>query len=171
MRFEFVSNWVGARPFEGNNVAEPCARRTSSEVNMRILLAFAMILGLLLPVAAQEEATPWQDAVTGQIEALRDGDAETALSFAAEGFRTQFEGEADKFYEAIMTLGYTPIAASRSHSFGEFNRVGDKMVVQIVNFIGTDQGLYEAIYELGDEGDGSWHVVGVMLKKAAGVAV
>jgi hypothetical protein len=137
---------------------------------MRILLAMTMFLAMLFPAAGQEEATPWQDVVTGQIQALRDGDAETALGFAAEGFRTQFEGQADKFYEAIMTLGYTPIAASRSHSFGEFNKVGDTMVVQVVKFIGNDQALYEAVYQLSDEGEGGWHVQGVVLRKSAGVA-
>jgi hypothetical protein len=138
---------------------------------MRILLAMTMLLATLFPALGQEDATPWQDAVTGQIQALRDGDAETALSFAAEGFRTQFEGEAERFYEAIMNLGYTPIAASRSHSFGEFNKVGDTTVVQIVKFIGTDQGLYEAVYQLSNEGENGWHVQGVMLRKSAGVAV
>lgn len=138
---------------------------------MRIFLAFAMMLALLLPGAAQEDAAPWQAVVTGQIEALREGDAELALSFASAGFRTQFEGKADKFYEAIMISGYMPIAASRTHSFGEFNRIGDKVVVQVVRFIGTDQGLYEAVYQLSDEGEGGWHVMGVVLRKSAGVAV
>ena len=137
---------------------------------MRIFLVLGMFLAMLMPALAQEDATPWQAAVTGQIQALRDGDAETALSFAAEGFRTQFEGEADKFYEAIMALGYTPIAASRSHSFGEFNMVGETTVVQVVKFIGSDQGLYEAVYQLSNEGEGGWHVEGVVLRKSDGVA-
>lgn len=142
-----------------------------SEVDMRIFMAFAMLLGLLLPASGQDDTSPWQDAVSGQIEALREGDAELALSFAGESFRTQFEGQADRFYEAIMSLGYTPIAASRSHSFGEFDKISDTLVVQVVKFIGTDQGLYEAVYQLGDEGENGWHVLGVVLKKAAGVAV
>jgi hypothetical protein len=170
MRFEFVSNKVGPRPFEGNNVAEPCACHPDGEDNMRTLLIFATLLMMLVPAPAQENTTPWQAAVTGQIEALRDGDAEMALSFAAESFRTQFEGEADKFFEAIMILGYMPIAASRSHSFGEFNKLGDSTVVQIVSFIGADQALYEAVYQLGDEGETGWHVQGVVLRKSAGVA-
>ena len=138
---------------------------------MRILMALVMMMAALLPATAQDEAAPWQAAVTGQIEALRDGDAELALSFAGEGFRTQFNGQADKFYEAIMALGYTPIAASRSHSFGEFAKTGEKLVTQTVKFIGRDQMLYEAVYQLGDEGENDWHVLGVVLKKSEGVAV
>jgi hypothetical protein len=134
-------------------------------------MAFAMMMALLLPVTAQDEPTPWQDVVSDQIQALRDGDAVLALSFAGQGFRTQYEGQADKFYEAIMSLGYTPIAASRSHSFGKFDKISDMLVVQVVNFIGNDQGLYEAVYQLGDEGESGWHVLGVVLKKSAGVAV
>ena len=70
-----------------------------------------------------------------------------------------------------MTLGYTPIAMSRSHSFGEFAKSGDKLVTQTVKFIGRDQLLYEAVYQLGDEGENDWHVLGVVLKKSEGVAV
>ena len=142
---------------------------------MRIFLALFFMMAAILPVSAQEpaqdNATPWQAAVSGQIEALRDGDAALALSFAGEGFRTQFEGKPQEFYAAILALGYTPIAESRSHSFGEFTRIGDEGVVQVVKFIGADQSLYEAVYQLGNEGDGGWHVLGVVLKKAAGMAV
>lgn len=138
---------------------------------MRFFLAFTMMIALLLPAMGQDEPAPWQNVVNGQIQALRDGDADLALSFAGEGFRTQYEGQADAFYKAIMTLGYTPIAASRSHSFGEFDRISETLVVQVVKFIGGDQSLYEAVYQLGDEGGGNWHVLGVVLQKSAGVAV
>ena len=70
-----------------------------------------------------------------------------------------------------MALGYTPIAESRSHSFGEFTKIGATGVVQVVKFIGADQSLHEAVYQLQNEGDGGWHVLGVVLKKAAGMAV
>lgn len=138
---------------------------------MRMIMALVLMVMAAMPVAAQDEVTPWQAAVSGQIEALRDGDAALALSFAGEGFRTQFEGKPQAFYEAILALGYTPIAASRSHGFGEFSRIGDDVVVQVVNFIGSDQTLYEAVYQLRDEGEGGWHVLGVVLTKSAGMAV
>ena len=137
---------------------------------MRVFLAFALMIALLIPAAAQEDM-PWQAAISGQIEALRAGDGATALTFAGEGFRTQFEGKPDQFMAAIFATGYKPIAESRSQSFGNFNKVSDSVVLQVVKFIGSDQGLYEALYQMTTEDDGSWHVLGVALKKETGVAV
>jgi hypothetical protein len=138
---------------------------------MRVLLALAMMVVLLLPAAAQDDAAPWQATVTGQIEAFRAGDGAAALTFAAKGFRTQFEGQPDAFYAAIIATGYQPIVDSRSHSFGEFNKVSDTIVMQVVKFVGPDQGLYEALYQLGDEPDEGWRVLGVALKKEEGVGI
>ena len=73
---------------------------------MRAILALVMMMTLLLPAAAQDDATPWQATVTAQIEAFRAKDGATALSFAGEGFRTQFEGQPEAFYAAIVAIGY-----------------------------------------------------------------
>lgn len=139
---------------------------------MRIFLALAMMMALLLPVAAQQdEAAPWQASVTGQIEALRAGDGAGALAFASEAFRLQFAERPEAFYAAVIATGYLPIAESRSHSFGTFNKVGDAIVLQVVKFVGADQGLYEALYQLGNEPEQGWRVLGVVLKKQPGIGV
>ena len=138
---------------------------------MRILLACAMMVALLLPAAAQDDPAPWQATVTGQIEAFRAQDGAKALTFAGEGFRTQFEGQPDAFYAAIIATGYQPIVDSRSHTFGEFNKISDTLVVQVVKLVGPDQGLYEALYQLGEEPDEGWRVLGVVLKKEEGVGI
>lgn len=138
---------------------------------MRMILALTMMLiGLVAPALAQDD-TPWQASVSGQIEALRTGDGEAALGFAGQGFRLQFDGQPEAFVAAIKALGYTPIVESRSHSFGEFNKVGDGAVVQVVKFVGRDQSLYEALYQLVDEPDEGWRVQGVILRKEAGIGV
>lgn len=138
---------------------------------MRVFLALALMMTLLLPAAAQDDAAPWQATVTGQIEAFRAKDGATALSFAGKGFRTQFEGQPDAFYAAIVATGYQPIVDSRSHSFGEFTKVSDEIVMQVVKLVGPDQGLYEALYQLGNEPDEGWRVLGVALKREAGVGI
>jgi hypothetical protein len=43
--------------------------------------------------------------------------------------------------------------------------------MQVVRFVGPDQGLYEALYQLVDEPDVGWRVQGVVLKKEAGIGV
>ncbi|WEK05394.1 MAG: DUF4864 domain-containing protein [Candidatus Devosia phytovorans] len=138
---------------------------------MRMILAvILMVLGLCAPALAQEEM-PWQASVSGQIEAFRSGDGETALSFAGQAFRSQFDGQPEAFIVAIGAIGYTPIVESRSHGFGSFNRISDTMVMQVVKFVGRDQSLYEAIYQLADEPGEGWRVQGVVLRKEAGIGI
>lgn len=138
---------------------------------MRMIFALMLLLPLLQPALAQSDAAPWQASITGQVEAFRAGDGKAALAFAGQGFRTQFEGEPEAFYAAITAAGYGAIAESRSHSFGEFNRVSDTAVLQVVNFVGRDQSLYEALYQLADEPGEGWRVQGVALRKEAGLGI
>lgn len=139
---------------------------------MRMFFALAlMLVGLTIPSLAQTESAPWQDSVTGQIEAFRAGDADGALSFAGQGFRAQFDGRPEVFLAAIAASGYAVIVESRSHSFGEFKMVGDALVLQVVKFVGSNQSLYEAVYQLGNEPDEGWRVLGVILRKQAGIAI
>ena len=139
---------------------------------MRVIFVTAlMLIGLAFPAWAQTDETPWQATVTGQIEAFRAQDGAAALSFAGQGFRTQFADQPDSFYAAIIASGYQPIVDSRSHSFGEFNKVSDTSVLQVVKFVGPDQGLYEALYQLADEPGEGWRVQGVALRKEAGIGI
>ncbi|WP_240229938.1 DUF4864 domain-containing protein [Devosia lacusdianchii] len=138
---------------------------------MRVFLVLTMLLALVFPAAAQNDEAPWQATVTGQIEAFRAKDGAAALTFAGEGFRTQFEGQPDAFYAAVVATGYQPIVDSRSHSFGEFNRINDGAVMQVVRLVGPDQGLYEALYQLVDEPEQGWRIIAVALRKEAGVGI
>jgi hypothetical protein len=139
---------------------------------MRVIFAVAfMFLSLLGPALAQSEEAPWQASVTGQIQALRAADAEAALAFAGEGFRTRFKERPEEFFATIVTAGYAPIALSRSHSFGQYERISEVAVLQVVNFVGHNQALYEAIYELVDEPGEGWRVLGVVLRKIDGVGI
>ena len=137
---------------------------------MRIIMAWALLLALVFPAQAQESDAPWQATVTGQIEAFRAGDGVAALDFAAAGFKAQFTDPND-FIKAIAASGYGPIVASRSHSFGDFTKVSDTVVMQVVKLVGPDQGLYEALYQLAEEPDVGWRVQGVALRKEPGVGI
>lgn len=137
---------------------------------MRIWAIIVGLMVLLSPAAAQDDA-PWQATVTGQIEAFRAQDGAAALQFAGEAFRVQFEGQPEAFYAAIIASGYEPIVRSRSHSFGEFKTMSAARVLQVVDFVGPDQGLYQALYELGDEPGEGWRVLGVVLRREAGVGI
>ena len=138
---------------------------------MRVMMVLAlMMVSLAIPARAQVVDVPWQAVITGQIEAFRAGDGVAALDFAGAGFKRQFT-DPNAFVAAIANSGYGPIVASRSHSFGDFTRISDTVVMQVVRFVGPDQGLYEALYQLMDEPDVGWRVQGVALKKEAGVGI
>jgi hypothetical protein len=138
---------------------------------MRIFVALAFVMALLSPGVAQADDVPWQASITGQIEAFRAHDGAAALALAGAGFRKQFDGQGEAFYGAILATGYQPVVQSRSHSFGDFNRVSDTQVNQIVHLVGPDQGLYDALYQLVDEPDVGWRVLGVILRKQAGIGI
>lgn len=134
---------------------------------------FIAVFALASPAWAEDAAvpvaTPWQDVITGQIQAFRDHDAPEAMSYAGMGFQASFPTP-EAFFVAIISSGYAPIMESRSHSFGEFRMVGDTSVAQQVKFVGTNQDLYEAIYMLTQEEKG-WRVQGVQLLKQPGIGI
>ena len=113
--------------------------------------------------------TPWQGVITGQIEAFRTGDAPGAFQYAGSAFQSRFPS-AEVFFVAIIASGYSPIAESRTHSFGSFQVMGEKLVLQSVRLSGGDQSLYEAIYQLAEEPAG-WRVQGVQLTKLSAMAI
>jgi len=140
----------------------------------RIWFAFVFLIvsAWFSAASAQESpatATPWQDAITGQIQAFRDHDAPAALSFAGQGFQASFPSP-EAFFVTIMSSGYTPIMESRSHSFGSFQRVGDKSVAQLVKLLDKNQKFFEAVYLMTEE-TGGWRVQGVQLAHTGAVGI
>jgi hypothetical protein len=135
----------------------------------------ALLAGLLLlavtPVLGQDAApeAAWQKVISSQIEAFRQGDAPEAFAYAGAGFQSSFPN-AMAFFEAIIGSGYAPIMTSKTHSFGAFERLGETAVVQVVKFVGPNQELYEAIYQLSQEPEG-WRVQGVQLNSPNGLGV
>lgn len=136
-----------------------------------IVLVLGVMLASLWPalVAAQDESAPWQETITSQIQAFRDGDAPGALSYAGAGFQTAFQSP-EAFFVTIMGSGYAPIGTSVSHSFGSFQRIDESNVAQQVRLVGPAQELYEAVYVLREEAAG-WRVQGVQLVKTAAVGI
>ena len=124
------------------------------------------------PVHAEQapaSPTPWQEVISSQIQAFRDHDAPRAFSYAGLGFQATFP-DAETFFATIIQSGYAPIMESRYHSFGEHKMIGSMGVVQQVKFVGNDQMLYDAVFQLTEE-SGGWRVQGVQLLPPKGLAV
>ena len=146
--------------------------KTLPNIRVWLVTMFVALAAFVLPLQAEDAATnttPWQDAITSQIQAFRDHDAPTAFSYAGIGFQATFPN-AETFFVAILQSGYGPIMESRSHSFGKFRLLGEMGVVQQVRFVGSDQLLYEAVYQLTEESNG-WRVQAVHLMQPKGVAI
>ncbi|WP_055045331.1 DUF4864 domain-containing protein [Devosia sp. A16] len=137
-----------------------------------LLMALTLLGGAVVaeePASPSGVAEPWQSVIDSQIAAFRAKDAPGAFQWASAAFHTGFPS-AEAFFDAIVGSGYAPIMESRSHSFGRFEKLGDKTVVQEVKLLGNDQGLYEAIYMLAEEANG-WRAQGVQLARHAGVGI
>jgi hypothetical protein len=140
-----------------------------------LLVPLFGLIALSIPAVAQNETapvpveTPWQDVITSQIQAFRDHDAPGAFMYAGAGFQVSFPS-AEAFFNAIVTSGYAPIMESVSHSFGEFETLGATAVIQEVKFVGKDQELYGALYQLTEE-EAGWRVQAVQLYRHEGVAI
>lgn len=137
----------------------------------RVLAIVSMGLMLAGGAVGQEDAVKeraWQQAITGQIEAFRAGDAARAMTYAGSMFKLTYR-DPDIFYDVIKGSGYGPILESTSHSFGKFTRQ-DKVVYQLVKIQGPNQRLYDALYTMGDEEDG-WRVLGVILRANEGIGI
>jgi hypothetical protein len=141
-------------------------------MEMRFIAVVVLAVLSFMPnlASGQEKAdAPWQAVISSQIEAFRLQDGAGALDVASAGFKAQFT-DPQVFYEAILAAGYGPILDSRSHTFGEFERIGADAAIEVVLIVGPDQDLYEALYEMRNEADG-WRVFGVALWREEGVAI
>jgi len=137
---------------------------------MRLLAVIVFSLLCLAGAAGQEEKdAPWQKVITSQIEAFRAEDSAGALELAGAGFREQFD-DPDIFYLSVLAAGYGPLLQSRSHTFGEFERVGEEGALQVVLIVGPEQALYIAVFQMREEAEG-WRVHGVMLARDEGVGI
>ena len=137
---------------------------------MRVIAGLVLSVLLIATVGAQEGENPWRAVIDQQIEALREGDADTALELAGATFKRVYS-DGDSFLADIERAGYGPIISSRSHSFGQAREVGETSVIVVVNLVGPNQGLYEAVYQMADEPDEGWRVQGVVLRPIEGIGI
>jgi hypothetical protein len=131
--------------------------------------AFLSFLLMLAPVTAQADpaSEEWQAVITGQVNAFHGQDGAAALGFAGSGFKDRFADPA-LFLQAIREWGYAAIMDSSSHSFGAYQQIDAEHVLQLVNFTGPDQSIYQAVYQLLREPDG-WRIAGVQMVKTGGM--
>jgi len=126
------------------------------------VLLLAILLGFTTASLADDVADA-QGVIRAQEQAFGRGDAVTAYSHAAPEIKALFP-EADIFLQMVRQA-YPPVFHHRSFEFGEARSDGGR-VAQRVNIIDDDGEVWEAMYMLEQQSDGSLKITGCSLLKA-----
>ena len=129
---------------------------------MRLALLLSLLLIFAAPARADDIAAA-QSVISAQEQAFGRDDATTAYSYAAPAIRQRFPA-ADMFM-AMVRNAYTPVYRHRSFEFGEGKVEGD-WIAQRVHITDANGEMWEALYTLEREADGSLKITGCTLLKA-----
>jgi hypothetical protein len=131
-----------------------------------VLLLLAILFGFTTPSFA-DDVTDAQGVIRAQEQAFGRGDAVTAYSHAAPEIKALFP-EADIFLQMVRQA-YPPVFHHRSFEFGEARADGGR-VAQRVHIIDDDGEVWEAMYTLEQQSDGSLKITGCSLLKVGQAA-
>ena len=109
-----------------------------------------------------------QRIISDQISAFLEGDDARAFSHAAPIIRQTFNSP-EKFI-AMVKRGYLPLFQPNTFRFTQ-SKIAGKTLFQELNVTGDKGGKWKAGYSLKLQEDGSWKIIGVVLKALAGDAI
>ena len=128
-----------------------------------LVLMIAFLLGLGSPALAADDVATAQSVIRSQEQALGHDDAAAAYSYAAPAIRQLFP-QADIFMFMVRN-SYAPIYRHKSFEFGEARSDGGR-VAQRVHIVDDNGEVWEAMYTLEQQPDGSLKITGCSLLKA-----
>jgi hypothetical protein len=131
-----------------------------------VVLLVAFLLALAAPAFADDVATA-QSVIRAQEQAFSRDDAAAAYSHAAPEIRQIFP-EADVFMKMVQQ-GYAPVYRHKSFEFGEA-RAADGRIAQRVHIVDDNGEVWEALYTLEQQPDGSLKITGCSLLRAGQAA-
>jgi Domain of unknown function (DUF4864) len=131
-----------------------------------VVLLVAFLLALAAPACADDVATA-QSVIRAQEQAFSRDDAAAAYSHAAPEIRQIFP-EADVFMKMVQQ-GYAPVYRHKSFEFGEA-RAADGRIAQRVHIVDDNGEVWEALYTLEQQPDGSLKITGCSLLRAGQAA-
>jgi hypothetical protein len=131
---------------------------------MRMPFAALAIIATLAPAFAQDSAdqTAISGIITSQIEAFKRDDSAAAFTHAAPIIKQQFQS--DTAFIEMVKRGYQPVYRPRSYEFVELKEtnLGLTQTVRITDSMGE---VWNALYRVEKQSDGSWKISGVWLFK------
>jgi hypothetical protein len=130
---------------------------------MRVLVLFAaLLIGLASPACAGDNIAAAQSVIRSQVEAFSHDDASAAYSYAAPAIHEMFP-QADLFMFMVQH-SYAPVYRHKSFEFGEA-AVTDGKVAQRARIVDENGEVWEALYTLEQQPDGSFKIIGCVLLK------
>ena len=146
--------------------------------DMKILkLFFAVVVSMLvyLPMAtaqtnrpSTEDAAVFRQIISSQIAAFQKDDADGAYAFAAPRIKKSI-GDARLFMQMVERK-YLPVFRPLRFKFTETKMIG-KIPVQTLSVDGPQGKQWTAFYLFEQQGDKSWRISGVFLKKKKGIGI
>jgi hypothetical protein len=127
------------------------------------ILLVTLLIGLAAPARAGDDVAAAQGIIRAQVDAFGRDDAAAAYSFAAPAIRSMFP-QADIFL-GMVKQRYAPVYRHKSFEFGEA-KVSDGKIAQRVHIVDADGEVWEALYTLEQQPDGSVKITGCVLLKA-----
>jgi DNA-binding transcriptional LysR family regulator len=134
------------------------------ERTSRLAIVFVCLSLFATPAWAGETAPLEARAlIERQLDAFAHDDAEGAYALAAPGIRMLFTDS--ETFMAMVRQGYAPVYRHRSVEFGAFAEDGDK-IEQSLTIVDEDNNVWNAIYYLERQPDGTWRTNGCVLTKS-----
>jgi uncharacterized protein DUF4864 len=127
-----------------------------------LVLVIALLIGLAFPSRADDVAAA-QSVIRAQEQAFSRGDAAAAYSHAAPEIKQLFP-QADIFLQMVQQA-YPPVYRHKSFEFGEARAAGGR-IAQRVHIVDDNGEVWEAMYTLEQQPDGSLKITGCSLLKA-----
>jgi hypothetical protein len=131
---------------------------------MRPMLAVVAIVGMMLPAYAEEAAdqAAISAMITSQLEAFKRDDSAGAFAHAAPIIKQQFQSDAN--FMEMVKRGYQPVYRPQAYEFTELKEtnLGLTQTVRITDSRGE---VWNALYRVEKQDDGSWKISGVWLFK------
>ncbi|MTH97218.1 DUF4864 domain-containing protein [Roseibium sp. RKSG952] len=131
-------------------------------------LLLVIIVGSVKSGFAQvpENNSVFQSMITGQIQAFRRGDADTAFSYATKDLQRRFQ--TPDIFMQMVKQAYRPVYQPRTVTFGAA-RETPHGPMQDVYVTGPDGGSWRAVYSFEQQADGTWRISGCYLTKSPGI--
>jgi hypothetical protein len=131
---------------------------------MRFSIAAAALIGIIAPAYAEEPAdqAAISDMIKSQLEAFKRDDGDAAFSHAAPIIKQQFVDQSA--FMDMVKRGYQPVYRPRDYEFTELKQtnLGLTQTVRITDSMGE---IWNALYRVEKQSDGSWKISGVWLFK------